>query len=127
MGGSATQRPDLVGPVNLKFEPDPGLGGGNPNKVAGSGLAQPLVGHFGSLGRNVLRVNPLINSDLTLGKNFKVNERLTTQFQAQAFNVFNNTTFSQPGVRLSSPGTFGYYGATDTNSRNVTLVLRLIF
>ena len=127
LGGSATQRPDLVGPVNLKFEPDPGLGGGNPNKVAGSGLAQPLVGHFGSLGRNVLRVNPLINSDLTLGKNFKVNERLTTQFQAQAFNVFNNTTFSQPGVRLSSPGTFGYYGATDTNSRNVTLVLRLIF
>jgi hypothetical protein len=127
LGGSATQRPDLVGPINLKFEPDPGLGAGNPNKVVGSGLAQPLVGHFGTLGRNVVRLNPLINSDLTLGKNFKVNERLTTQFQAQAFNVFNNTTFSQPGVRLSSAATFGYYGATDTNSRNVTLVLRLIF
>lgn len=50
-----SQRPDLVGPFNLQFAPNPG---GTPtNKVTNSGLAQPLVGHFGTLGRNVARIN----------------------------------------------------------------------
>ena len=44
---------------------------------------------------------------------------------AQVFNVFNNTTFSLPGVSLSSPSTFGYYSGTDTNSRRIALTGRL--
>lgn len=129
LGGSATQRPDVVGPINLHFAPDPGLGGDNPNKVTDSGLAQPLVGHFGNLGRNALRLNPNINADWVIGKEFKIFERLNTQLQCHFYNVFNNTTFS-PGTtvwRLSGPSTFGYYSTTDTNTRNLQLVLRLTF
>lgn len=127
LGGGGAVRPDLVGPLNIKFDANPGLGNANPNKVTGSGLAQPLVGHFGTLGRNVLRLNPLIQSDMTFGKRFRINERLTTEFQTQIFNVFNNTTFSRPGTTLSAPATFGYYTDTDTDSRNMTMVLRLIW
>ena len=40
LGGSASQRPNVVGPINLHFQPD--TQADNPNKVTDSGLAQPL-------------------------------------------------------------------------------------
>jgi hypothetical protein len=116
-----------VGPLNIQFVPNPGTGANNPNLVTNSGLAQPLVGSLGNLGRNVIRANRLLNFDWTAGKDFTITERVRTQFQAQFFNVFNNTTFARPGATLSGPATFGYYADTDTNSRNITLVLRLIW
>ncbi len=117
----------MVGPINLHFQPD--TQADNPNKVTDSGLAKPLVGHFGNLGRNALRLNPLVNADMTLGKDFKITERVTTRLQWQVFNVFNNTTFNLGGIswRMSAPATFGYYQATDTNSRNMLLTLRFLF
>jgi hypothetical protein len=111
----------------LHFAPNPGAGAGNPNLIPGSGLAQPLVGQFGTLGRNVVRLNPLIQSDMVVGRDFKFKERFTFRLQMQVFNVFNNTTFSSPGLSLSAPTTFGYYSGTDTNSRRVALTGRLIW
>jgi hypothetical protein len=127
IGGGGVVRPDLVGPLNIHFDANPGLGTKNPNKIPTSGLAQPLVGHFGTLGRNVVRVNPLINTDWTLGKRFPVTERINLEFQAQMFNVFNNTTFNFGSSlnSLAAPATFGYYSGTDFAPRNVTLVMRL--
>jgi hypothetical protein len=127
IGGGGQVRPNLVGPLNLKLEPNPGASSGNPNKVTGSGLAQPLVGHFGNLGRNVIRQNPLIQADWTVGKTFHISERFATQIQAHAFNVFNNTTFSRPGLQLSGPATFGYYADTDADTRQIMLALRFIW
>lgn len=125
LGGNNALRPDLVGQLNLHYLANPGGGSKNPNLVTNSGLAQPLVGHFGTLGRNVLRLNPWIQSDMTVGRIFRFNERLSFNLQAQVFNVFNNTTFSSPGISLSAPATFGYYNATDTNSRRLVLLGRL--
>jgi hypothetical protein len=120
-------RANLAGPINVNFVPNPGLGSRNPNLVTASNLTQPLVGSFGNLGRNMLRLNRLAELNWTLGKSFKVTERLTTQFQAQIYNVFNNTAFSRSGQVLSAPATFGYYSDTDTNTRNMTMVLRFIW
>lgn len=125
--GAGVTRPNLVGPLNVEFVPNPGLGAANPNKVTNSGLQQPLVGNLGNVGRNIARVNRLLNFDWTMGKEFSFTERVRTQLQAQVYNVFNNTAFSRPGVTLSAPATFGYYADTDTNARNITLVLRVIW
>ena len=125
LGGNGALRPDLIGPLNLQFTAS--SGGTNPTKIPGSGLAQPLIGHFGTLGRNVIRINPLIQSDMTVGRSFRFTERFSFKLQAQVFNVFNNTVFSQPGLTLSAPATFGYYQATDTNSRRIALTARLIW
>lgn len=124
-----SQRPDLVGPISLKFSPNPGSGANNPNKVTNSGLAQPLIGHIGTLGRNVMRLNPLIQSDMTVGRDFPIKERVHFRLEAQIYNIFNNTTFSvnSPLPSLSSPATFGYYSGTDTNSRRMTMAGRLIW
>jgi hypothetical protein len=126
LGGNGGQRPNLIGPLHVALQPNPGGGANNPNLIPNSGLAQPLVGQFGSLGRNVLRLNPLIQSDMAISRVFSLKpERMKFKIQAQFFNLFNNTTFSLPGVSLSSPSTFGYYSATDTNSRRIALLARL--
>ncbi len=68
----------------------------------------------------------LIESDMVFGRSFQLKpERMKFTIQAQVFNVFNNTTFSQMGVSLSAPSTFGYYSGTDTNSRRIALTGRL--
>lgn len=118
-------RANVSGPISLTFVPNPGIG--NPNLVTGSNLTQPLVGSFGNMGRNMLRLNRLALFDWTFGKTFKLTERLSTQFQTHIYNVFNNTTFSRTGQVLSAPATFGYYTDTDTNTRNMTMVLRFIW
>jgi hypothetical protein len=125
LGGNGSQRPNLVGKLDVTLQPNPGGGANNPNLITNSGLAQPLVGQFGTLGRNTLRLNPLIQSDLTLARNFALKENLKLKLQAQVFNAFNNTTFSLPGTSLSSPSTFGYYSGTDTNTRRIALSARL--
>jgi hypothetical protein len=127
LGGGGALRPDLVGPLNFSFGPNPGSGAANPNKVTNSGLAQPLVGHFGTLGRNVVRLNRGINADWTMGKYFEITEGVRLQFQMQIFNVFNHVVLSSPGVTLSAPATFGYYSDTAFNQRNMTAVLRIIW
>jgi hypothetical protein len=126
---AGSQRPDLIGPLNISFSPNPS-GGTPPNKVTNSGLAQPLVGHFGTFGRNVLRINGLNNFDWTLGKKFPISERVHLELQAQAFNVFNHTSFAMVDVNtrnLAAPQVFGYYDGTQSESRNIQLNLRLIW
>ncbi len=125
LGGNNAIRPNLVGTLNVV--PSTTTGGTNPNKIPNSGLAQTLVGQFGTLGRNVLRINPNIQSDMDFGRQFRIRERLAFRVDAQFSNIFNNTTFSNAGTlwSLSAPSTFGYYTATDSNSRRVALVGRL--
>lgn len=127
LGGGGAVRPNLDGPLNLTFAPNPGTVTAAQFKTTGSGLSQPLIGNFGTLGRNVIRLNGLTQYDATLQKDFVLTERVRIQAQSQFFNFFNNTQFSRPGVSLAAPAAFGYYQDTDTNSRNITLVLRLIW
>jgi len=127
---AGSQRPDLVGPLNVTFSPNPSGDGAPPNKVTSSGLAQPLVGHFGTLGRNVLRINGLDNFDWTLGKKFPIRESVHLELQAQAFNVFNHTSFALVSAstrNIATPQVFGYYDGTQSESRNIQINLRLIW
>jgi hypothetical protein len=128
LGGAGGVRPNLVGPLNLTFEPARGgAAAGADQKIASSGLAQPFIGNFGTLGRNVIRMNGLTLYDMTLQKNFQIRERMTFQLQSQFANLLNNTQFQSPGASLAAPGQFGYYQDTATNSRTITLVARFIF
>ncbi len=127
LGGGGAVRPNLVGPLNLTFSPNPGTVTSANFKTTGSGLEQPLVGNFGTLGRNVIRANGLTQYDLTIQKDFNLTERLRFQLQSQFGNFLNNTQFSRPGASLAAPQTFGYYQDTDTNARVITLVARFIF
>jgi hypothetical protein len=53
-------------------------------------FALPACGHIGNAGRNWLRGPRAFFSDLSLAKNFNINEKYRAQFRFDAYNVFNH-------------------------------------
>jgi Carboxypeptidase regulatory-like domain/TonB dependent receptor len=119
----------------------------NNQSFAGQFFAVPLTSlngstvaaHPGDLGRNTFRGAGFSNLDLSLAKDTKLFERLSMQFRAEFFNIFNQHVFATPGLTpqsgagvssnmrtLGSPG-FGVSTATLFDPREIQLGLRLIF
>jgi hypothetical protein len=57
---------------------------------------------FKGVGRNTLRGQRISTANLGIFKNTKVSERVTLQFQAQAFNVFNHMFLGSPSPVLDN-------------------------
>src|SRR5579864_1837680 len=81
---------------------------------------------FLGVGRNTERGQPISTANLGVFKNTKVNERLTVQFQAEAFNVLNNQWLGIPNPRVNRVTT-NAFGSTrfnqnggDTFAGNIT-------
>jgi hypothetical protein len=90
-----------------------------------SAFVPNAIGTFGNSGKNILRGPRAFNSDMGLLKNFPVFERVSTQFRAEFFNVFNNVNFSQPQNYLGSSSTGQITSAG--SPRVLQLALKLIF
>ena len=60
------------------------------------------LGTFGNAGKNILRAPRNFNTDLGLLKDFSLKQRMSLQFRAEFFNVFNNVNFNGPSTNLSS-------------------------
>ncbi len=66
----------------------------------------------GGLARNTFRGPSFQEVDLSLFKNIKVSERVSFQFRAEAFNLFNRTNLQPPSTFLRSNPLFGLSSAT---------------
>ena len=137
LGGGAGIRPNVSGPVNVDWRPSgvPGVmtGTTTPDGVqaissyaASLGLSQPLLGNFGNLGRNGLRLNGETNFDWNLYKDFYLRERLYFQIRAEMYNMFNNTSFQEVNRVVTNPN-FGQYNVVGQNARWMQLGARLVF
>jgi hypothetical protein len=60
------------------------------------------AGEFGDAGRNIARGPDSADVDLSLMKNFQVDERVTIQFRAESFNVANHPNFGLPIADMAS-------------------------
>jgi hypothetical protein len=69
---------------------------------------------FLGVGRNTERGDPISTINLGVFKNTKIRERLTVQFQAEAFNLFNTQFRGVPNPRITSVTT-GAFGSTAFN------------
>jgi hypothetical protein len=83
----------------------------------GTAMVPAAQGTYGNMGRNVLRGRPFKETDFSVTKTWKFGERLTTQFRAEFFNIFNAVEFSNPGqntatANLAAPATFGSASST---------------
>ncbi len=93
----------------------------------------PSNGTFGTLGRDALYGPGLAELDLALIKDSRLAERLTLQFRAEAFNIFNQANFNTPNlIVFTSPTaapspTAGRITSTATSSRQLQLALRLLW
>ncbi len=65
--------------------------------VSGSSvLIPPAFGSYGTTARNMFPGPGFFNWDFSVTKEFKIKERLTTQFRAEAFNILNHPNISNP-------------------------------
>ncbi len=69
---------------------------------------------------------PNYGIDMNLKREFTFRERLTLALQADAFNIFNLTTFSPPATNISS-STFGKITSQANNPRILQLSARIRF
>ena len=82
-------------------------------------LVPPAFGSYGTLGPNVFRGFPFYNWDLSVTKMWKFKERLTAQFRAEFFNIFNRLFLAMPAVSFQHPllpVTQGLYGGNVYNT-----------
>lgn len=136
IGGGAAVRPNAAGPVD--FNPRPAGSAGAPfglnsdpltpisNYAASLGLSQPLLGNFGGLGRNVLRLNGERNFDWNIYKNFNFTESTKLQIRAEFYNIFNNTSFQEISRAITAPD-FGQYNVVGQDARIIQLGARFVF
>jgi len=82
----STQRPDLVPGVPIYL--NNGINYLNP-----AAFRLPAEGHFGSLGRGVIRMPSRKNVDFSVNKNWRIGERYGVQFRTEIFNLFNRVNF----------------------------------
>jgi hypothetical protein len=66
------------------------------------------------------------NFDLSLFKNFKLHEKVTSQFRLEAFNAFNRVQFAKPGVQIGSTAV-GVITVQQNQPRKLQVALKMIF
>jgi hypothetical protein len=136
IGGGAQVRPNATGPVNINWVPAGsagapiGLTTGQVQNIsayaASLGLSQPLLGNFGGLGRNSLRLNGERDFTWNVSKNFNIHEGSYFQVRCEMYNVFNNTAFQDVNRNITQ-STFGQYTQVAQDARYLQLGARLVF
>ena len=71
---------------------------------------------FGNAGRGLIRNDGRVNFDLSLSKNFRIDESKYFQFRGDFFNAFNHPDFTVPNSVLGSPAYGTITGATSPRS-----------
>ena len=102
-----TQTVNIVGPINILNAAPPAAGGSCP-AIGSTGASAcryfdpaafarvTTAATFGNAGRNIFRGPGFTDLDLSIFRNFKITERFTFQFQAQAFSITNTPHFANP-------------------------------
>jgi len=90
------------------------------------------LGTFGNAGRNILTAPGFEDIDFAISKTTAIKERVSLQFRAEAFNLFNHPNFGQPANNFAA-GNYGQILATRTargdlgSSRQLQLGMKLVF
>jgi len=81
---------------------------------------------IGNAGRNILRTDTLISTDISLSKIWPVMEKRSVELRGDFFNVFNHANFGYPGTQLGT-AQFGAVSNTLNPGRQVQVAVRIHF
>ena len=87
------------------------VNGNNPCLNANAFAAANAFGVWPNQRRNSYRGPHFFDSDVTVGKNFKLTERFLFNFTTNFYNIFNHPNFTNPDLNLAD-GTFGFITTT---------------
>jgi hypothetical protein len=129
-GDSATDRPNYNPAGGIKLDPVSGDWRSFSTPIDGTGIvATPLgtnrlplqytVPNGGNLGRNTFRGPGFSLWNMSLAKTFRIAERASFEFRADATNLFNHRNFGAP---VSSMNTLNFGKNTTTPSSRVMLL-----
>jgi hypothetical protein len=132
----AVVRPNVTGHVEVTGNPSDWIA--NPQVFTSpcSTASGTLVCSPGNEGRNSIIGPDYLDTDFSLIKDTKVTEKVTAQFRAEAFDIFNQPNFGDPnfvisptsGVMTSSVITSTRFPEGDFgSSRQLQLALKLTF
>jgi hypothetical protein len=116
--GFVTQRPTIVGDVNLP-----------PNQRSParffntSAFATTPQFSIGNASRNPVRGPAYRDLDIALTKHTKLTERTDLEFRAEVFDLTNTPAFAQPNGSFGTPA-FGSINSTVTDPRVIQFALR---
>jgi hypothetical protein len=88
-------------------------------------FSQPAAYTFGNEGVGIVRAYGVLNSDLSLLRNFALTERAQLQLRGECFNAFNHTNFDPPGTIFGS-SLFGVVNSAKA-ARQIQAGARLLF
>ena len=98
---------------------------GTPGSYTSAARIQPNL--QGWVTRNVGRGPGTVAFDFSGIKNFKVYERVTAQFRAEAYNIINRGIFSNPSGALGTPTSVGKITATSADNRSIQLAIKVMW
>jgi hypothetical protein len=88
--------------------------------------------HPGTLGRNAISGPGFLDTDFSVTKNTKINERFNLQFRSEFFDLFNHPNFGNP-VLTTTSSSFGTIQSTRFptgdfgSARQIQFALKLLF
>ena len=80
--------------------------------VNGSAMVPAAQGTYGTMTPGTLRGAGVGFVNASATKSWKLKERYSIEFRAEAFNLFNRTQYATPGVNIGSPKSFGQATST---------------
>jgi len=94
-----------------------------------SAFSSPAPFTYGNLPRifGELRAPGVFNTDLSGIKNFRIYERVTAQFRAEAFNVWNHPQFNFPNYVVAPGVPTGQITSIQNTPRQIQLALKVLF
>jgi hypothetical protein len=104
--------------------------------VNGSAIVPPAQGTFGTMRRDMFQSKPVHEWDISISKQWKIKERLATQFKADFFNILNLANYSNPSSNPTNTSTYGVSQSTPSNAnpivgefgpREIQLTLKFAF
>jgi hypothetical protein len=91
-------------------------------------LGNPVAGTLGDQAlRNGCSGPRFYNVDMNLVKKTRITERVTFEFRAEFFNIFNHPTFSANGTNINNSGFAKMSSSTVSSPREVQFNARLNF
>ena len=116
-----TARPNVIGNGNLP------AGQRTPNDWFNTAaFAVPNCVCFGNAGRDILTGPGFVDTDLSIIRNFQINERFRVQFRAESFNLANHPNFGLPNAAIGNPAV-GTITTVINPERQNQLALKLYF